>query len=146
MRVSFWLLFCALVAVRVPSLAQPAGADQGLYAYVGQRILAGEVPYRDAWDQKPPAIHYTYAAMYALWPGDSDAVVATTDLIVAVATALLLLALGRRLGHSFTSTIEGGSWCGGIAALLFLLYTNPALTRLGGVRIRGHARCSSRSP
>ena len=28
--------------VRVPSLAQPAGADQGLYAYVGQRILAGE--------------------------------------------------------------------------------------------------------
>ena len=33
--------------------------------------------------------------MYALWPGDSDAVVATTDLIVAVATALLLLALGR---------------------------------------------------
>jgi hypothetical protein len=62
MRVLFWLLFCALVAVRVPSLAQPAGADQGLYAYVGQRILAGELPYRDAWDQKPPAIHYTYAA------------------------------------------------------------------------------------
>ncbi len=123
--------------MRVPSLAQPAGADQGLYAYVGQRILDGEVPYRDAWDQKPPAIHYTYAAICALWPGDSDAVVATTDLIVAVATALLLLALGRRLGHSFTSTIEGGSWCGGIAALLFLLYTNPALTRLGGVRIRG---------
>jgi 4-amino-4-deoxy-L-arabinose transferase-like glycosyltransferase len=137
MRVLFWLLFCALAAVRVPSLAQPAGADQGLYAYVGQRILAGEVPYRDAWDQKPPAIHYTYAAMYALWPGDSDAVVATTDLIVAAATALLLLALGRRLGHSFTNTLEGGSWCGGIAALLFLLYTNPALTRLGGVRIRG---------
>jgi hypothetical protein len=137
MRVLFWVVFCALVAVRVPSLAQPAGADQGLYAYVGQRILAGEVPYRDAWDQKSPAIHYTYAAMYALWPGDSDAVVATTDLIVAVATALLLLALGKRLGHSFTSTIEGGSWCGGIAALLFLLYTNPALTRLGGVRIRG---------
>lgn len=137
MRALFWLLFCALVAVRVPSLAQPAGADQGLYAYVGQRILAGEVPYRDAWDQKPPAVHYTYAAMYALWPGDGDAVVATTDLIVAVATALLLLALGRRLGRSFTSTIEGGSWCGGIAALLFLLYTNPALTRLGGVRIRG---------
>ena len=71
MRVLFWLLFCALVAVRVPSLAQPAGGDQALYAYVGQRILAGEVPYRDAWDQKPPAVHLAYAALIALWPHES---------------------------------------------------------------------------
>ena len=33
-----------LCCVRLPSLAQPMGADQGLYAYVGERILAGELP------------------------------------------------------------------------------------------------------
>src|SRR5262245_187976 len=132
MRALFWLLFTLLVLVRVPSLAQPAGADQGLYAYIGQRILTGEVPYRDAWDQKPPAVHYTYALMYAVWPHDS--VVPATDLVVAVATALVLLALGRSFG-----TRLGERGAGAAAALIFLLYTNPALTRLGGVRIR--AQC-----
>lgn len=53
--------FAALVALRLPSLAQPGGADQEAYAYVGQRLLAGEQPYRDAWDQKPPGIHFLYA-------------------------------------------------------------------------------------
>jgi hypothetical protein len=128
MRTLFWILFSLLVLVRVPSLVQPAGGDQGLYAYVGERILAGEVPYRDAWDQKPPGIHYTYALMYALRPDLS--VVPAADLIVATATALLLLALGRRLGPP-------GS--GELAAVLFLLYTNPALARLGGARVR--AQC-----
>ncbi len=124
----FWLLFAVLVLLRVPSLAQPAGADQSLYAYAGQRILDGELPYRDAWDQKPPAIHFTYALMWALWP--DDRVVAAADLAVAVATALALLGLGRRLG---------GPGTGEVAALLFLLLGNPALGRLGGVRVRAQS-------
>jgi hypothetical protein len=128
MRTLFWILFSLLVLVRVPSLVQPAGGDQGLYAYVGERILAGEVPYRDAWDQKPPGIHYTYALLYAVHPELS--IVPAADLLVAAATALLLLALGRRLGPP-------GS--GELAAVLFLLYTNPALARLGGARVR--AQC-----
>ena len=64
----FVALAGALLIVRLPSLAQPMGADQGLYAYVGERIRHGGVPYVDAWDQKPPAIHYTYAALRAIWP------------------------------------------------------------------------------
>src|ERR1700675_4154731 len=64
-------LIGALLIVRLPSLVQPMGADQGLYAYVGERILAGGLPYRDAWDQKPPAIHLTYALMRAIAPRDA---------------------------------------------------------------------------
>jgi hypothetical protein len=67
MRWPFAILAVALLLVRLPSVVQPAGGDQGIYAYVGQSILKGEVPYRDAWDQKPPGIHFTYAAMLALW-------------------------------------------------------------------------------
>jgi len=124
-----WLLLAGLLAIRIPSLVQPAGADQALYAYVGQRILAGDVPYRDAWDQKPPAIHVTYAALIALWPHES--VVAGADLVVAALTALSLIALGRRL-----SLYPGA---GTAAAALFLLLANPAFGRLGGVRVR--AQC-----
>jgi hypothetical protein len=122
----FWALFALCVALRLPSLQQPAGADQALYGYVGQRILQGEVPYRDAWDQKPPGIHATYAVLWAIWP--DERVVPAADLVVAVATALLLLALGRRIGPSGT---------GEIAALIFLFLGDPAWGRLGGVRSRG---------
>jgi hypothetical protein len=39
-----WLaLVAALLALRVPSLVQPAGGDQGLYVYEAQRVLAGDV-------------------------------------------------------------------------------------------------------
>jgi hypothetical protein len=124
----FWALFAACVALRVPSLQQPAGADQALYGYIGQRILHGEVPYRDAWDQKPPGIHATYAVLWAIWP--DERVVPAADLAVAVATALLLLALGRRIGPPGT---------GEVAALVFLFLGDPAWGRLGGVRVR--AQC-----
>ncbi len=123
-------LACVLLAVRLPSLAQPMGADEGLYAYAGERVLAGELPYRDAWDQKPPAIHVTYAAMRALWPHDSA--VAAVDLVVAAAIAAMLYSLGSSLA---TPAV------GGAAAVLFLLLSNPAFARLGGVSVR--AQCET---
>src|SRR5688500_9936288 len=119
------LLAACLIAVRVPSRVQPMGADQGLYAYVGERILQGELPYVDAWDQKPPAIHYTYAVMRLIWP--ADGVVALADLAAAAAIAALLWLIGRQLASQ-------GVGVG--AALLFLLLSNPAFTRLAGVRVR----------
>lgn len=121
---------CALLALlilpRVPSLVQPAGADQALYAYVGTRILDGGLPYRDAWDQKPPAIHFIYAALYGLWPHES--VVAAADLLAAAAGALLLLSIGRSLFGSHAAGLT--------AAALFLLLGDPTFNRLSGVRIR----------
>jgi len=126
----FLVLAAALLVVRVPAIVQPMGADQGLYAYVGQRILAGDLPYRDAWDQKPPAIHYTYALMRALWPGDGA--VGAADLLAAGAVAWLLYRIGA---------VTGSPPAGAVAAVLFLLLSNPSLTRLGGIRLR--AQCET---
>jgi len=39
--------------------------DEGEYAYIGQRILAGEVPYRDVYNQKTPFVFYAFAAAQA---------------------------------------------------------------------------------
>jgi hypothetical protein len=123
-RHAAWLLLIVLVMVRLPSLVQPAGADQDLYAYVGQAIARGGLPYVDAWDQKPPAVHYTYAWLYRLWPGPS--VVPAADLAVAVAVALLLIRLERRMtgGPGFT------------APIVFLALGNPAFSRFGGMWLR----------
>ena len=53
-----------------------------------------EVPYRDAWDQKPPGVHFTYAAMLALCRDES--MVATTDLVVAAMLMIGVIGLGAR--------------------------------------------------
>ena len=125
-------LACVLLVVRLPSLVQPMGADQGLYAYIGERIRSGGVPYRDAWDQKPPAIHVTYAVMRAVLP--RDAAVPAADLLAATLIATCLWQLGRALAGPLV-----GPW----SAVVFLFLSNPAFARLAGVSVRAqrqHAR------
>lgn len=126
-RNAAWILLSVLVVARLPSLVQPAGADQGLYAYVGQEISRGGLPYVDAWDQKPPAIHYTYALLYSMWPHPS--VVAAADLLTAIVVAFLLMRLERRMtgGPGFTS------------AIVFLALGNPVFSRLGGMWLRSQS-------
>jgi hypothetical protein len=42
------------------------GRDQGIYATVADTILRGGMPYRDAWDFKPPGIFVVFAVTRAL--------------------------------------------------------------------------------
>jgi hypothetical protein len=120
------LLRVFLLALRIPSLVQPAGGDQGLYGYEGQRILRGDVLYRDVWDQKPPGIAFLYAGLQTVWPRES--IVPAADLAAAAVVAWLLVALGRR---RFTANVGYG------AASLFLLLGDPGLQRLSGIYVRG---------
>ena len=118
-------LIILLLALRLPSLVQPAGGDQGLYGYAGQRILAGDVMYRDVWDQKPPAIGFLYAALWRIWPGEM--IVPAADLLAAGVVAWLLIVLGRR---RYSMNVGAG------AAAVFLLFGDPYLQRLSGLYVR----------
>jgi hypothetical protein len=120
------LILLVLTLLRLPALVEPAGNDQSVYTYVAERVTAGGVPYVDAWDQKPPAIFFVYAALWRVWPRPS--VVAIADILAAALTAWLLIVLARRLGHSRI---------GYIAAALFLLFSHPSFMRLSGVYVRG---------
>jgi hypothetical protein len=119
-------LILVLLAIRLPSLVQPAGGDQGLYAYAGQRMMAGDVMYRDMWDQKPPGIAFLYSVLLRVWP--TEAMVPAADLVAAGATAFLLLLLGRR---RYSAAIGVG------AAAVFLFFGDPYLQRLSGIYVRG---------
>jgi hypothetical protein len=119
-----------LLTLRIPSLSQPAGGDQLLYSYVAERVLDGGVPYRDAFEQKPPGIFGVYALMWSLWPHES--VVATADLVAAALVAWLLVGLGRRM-------FDGQAGFG--AAAIFLLLGDPGIQRLGGLNLR--AQCET---
>lgn len=59
---------CVLpILLYLPFLHEPLFRDEGLYAAVGQRILDGGIPYRDAFDNKPPMIFAYYALSFVLF-------------------------------------------------------------------------------
>ena len=66
----FFLLVVFAVLAPVSPLYQPIpDRDQGVYLYVGQQILDGDIPYRDVWDHKGPLVYYINAL--GLWLTDS---------------------------------------------------------------------------
>lgn len=64
-----WLVLACVVVVGL-ALAQVLlfsfGRDQSIYAQVASVVLEGGMPYRDAWDFKPPGIFLVYAIAEAL--------------------------------------------------------------------------------
>jgi len=54
---------CALLALYLIGhlLLFQYGRDQGIYAVVARTMVEGGLPYRDAWDFKPPGIFFVYA-------------------------------------------------------------------------------------
>ena len=87
-RVGSILVAAALVAIvgwTVASRAAfgilPLGPDQGLYITIGEIIKHGGVPWRDAWDNKPPGTYYLYAAALAAGPDDSQECTLTSRFI-----------------------------------------------------------------
>ena len=61
--IDVFLLGCILVGVlllRLPGLVLPLERDEGAYAYVAATWLQGGLPYRDAFDHKPPFIYLLY--------------------------------------------------------------------------------------
>jgi hypothetical protein len=61
------VILLATIAVNIPILSQPFGRDQGIFAYIGDGMRHGFVPYRDSWDHKPPGIDVTYFLAFSLF-------------------------------------------------------------------------------
>jgi 4-amino-4-deoxy-L-arabinose transferase-like glycosyltransferase len=114
------LILALQVILRLPFLAVPLDRDEGAYGYIAQRILAGEVPYRDAVDHKPPLIYFLYALLVKFF-GSSIAAIRIPTLFYSLVTTGALFCLGALL------------WGRGAALLSVLLYALFS----GGVLIRG---------
>jgi hypothetical protein len=109
--------------VLAPTLLFPYGRDQSVFAYVGSVIARGGMPYRDAWDLKPPGIYLLYAFLASLCPDDGKYLmlwVRAADVGIAAATGVLLTLLARRWGREETGWaaaawyaalyLHGGHW------------------------------------
>ncbi|HEX2905344.1 MAG TPA: glycosyltransferase family 39 protein, partial [Phototrophicaceae bacterium] len=105
-------LLLVVTLLALPVLTYPLGRDQGEFAAIGRGLLAGQVPYRDLWNPKPPAIFYIYAGTMALF-GQSSAALRLLDVVMVPLVAVALFWLGRQF-------VSGrvGLW----AALLFSVF------------------------
>jgi hypothetical protein len=66
------------------------------YVYMGKMILAGGIPYRDAFDVKGPGIYYLYALSMVLF-GQTSLSMKILEAIWHGATALVLFRVGARI-------------------------------------------------
>jgi 4-amino-4-deoxy-L-arabinose transferase-like glycosyltransferase len=124
-RYERWLivgLLLLVVIVRLPAWFAPLARDAGVYAFVGQQIVAGHVPYRDVWDHKPPGLYYLFALALALFP-DSTTTLRTCELVWVTLTTYALYGLTRRYVRPLPAA--------GSAALFALAASHSAFSDCG---------------
>src|SRR5262249_10264346 len=88
----------------------PLERDEGEYAYMAERWLAGEVPYKDNFDQKPPGAFAAFA-LFMSTLGTSPASLHWGAQLYSLGTLALLFFLGRRL-FSTSAGAVAAALCG----------------------------------
>ncbi len=118
-RTNVVLLVIVLVtfALHLLVIAEPFGRDQGIFAYIGQAMLRGEAPYRDAWDHKTPGLYVVYATAFALFGSSMPSLHLFEGIVLAFGAGILFL-VGRRL-QGATVGLVGALLYGTSATLLF---------------------------
>jgi Dolichyl-phosphate-mannose-protein mannosyltransferase len=94
----------------------PFGRDQGVYAVIADRMLAGGMPYRDAWDIHPPGVFFAYALAEWLFGHRMVALRA-----LEVAGLLSLYFPFRTIGRSLYGSWEVGIITWALAALAYAM-------------------------
>jgi len=88
---------CALpILLYLPFLHEPFMRDEGFYATVAQLILDGDLPYRDAFDNKPPLVFGWYALSFLIF-GEHVWAPRLVAAVLVSGTTLLVYVQGRLL-------------------------------------------------
>jgi 4-amino-4-deoxy-L-arabinose transferase-like glycosyltransferase len=109
-------LVLIVTALRLPLLPIPLERDEGEYAYIAWRLGYNELPYRDWFDQKPPAVFYVYRFALIL-PLEPIRAIHFVALLFSATSACALFFLGLQFMGRFWA------WLG--AALFALLSSDP---------------------
>jgi len=98
-----------ILVIRIRLIDVPLERDEGEYAYAGQLLLQGKLPYSHVYNMKMPGIYTVYALILQVF-GQSSAGIHAGLIVVNLATILLVFILGRRLLDTL---------CGAAAAAAF---------------------------
>lgn len=91
------LIVCGLVLVlfRLHSFGVPLETDECNYAYIGERLLAGDRLYVDVWDHQPPGVFVIFAAVQAVM-GSEPLTFRAMAIVFSLASMVLIGAILRR--------------------------------------------------
>jgi hypothetical protein len=107
----FGLVACALaVLLAIPTLSYGLGSDQAAFMYVGREWLRGGVPYRDAFDIKPPGIYAAYALAMRLF-GVRPAAIRVLELMGIFGVGVLAARLRRAPAGAVIVAIAAYHYC-----------------------------------
>ena len=84
------------------------GRDQGIYATVADTMLRGGMPYRDAWDFKPPGIYVVYAMTRAVF-GSGQWGIRLVEIAGLASVVGAFVILSRRFFSDWRIGILGGA-------------------------------------
>ena len=93
------MLAAVMIAVcigRIRLAPMPLERDEGEYAYMGQLLLQGEPPYKEAFNMKLPGTSMAYAVLMTVF-GETQRGIHYGLLLVTVMTAGFVCMLGRQL-------------------------------------------------
>jgi hypothetical protein len=85
-----------VIMARMNLLSIPFERDEGSYSYIGQRLLEGEVPYKDFYEMKPPGLFYGYAAVVAIF-GHTIEAMHLGFMCITLLSTLMVFLIGRSL-------------------------------------------------
>jgi hypothetical protein len=104
---ALWVLLSGVVLGGLTLTYTIGGNDIPLFLYIGDGLMHGAVPYRDAWDVKGPGIYLAFGICAMLF-GTSSFAVHLFDLVWQTATALILVGIARRVfKHPAAGLIAG---------------------------------------
>ncbi len=115
----------AIVAIlpASPALYQTPNNDASIFLYAGRQVLAGDLPYRDVYDHKPPLIFYLNAAGLFLG-GGSRWGVWVIELISLLSASVLAFFFLRRYFGRFPAALA----CAAMLTNLALVFERGNLT------------------
>jgi len=124
----YFLLWAALVlvlgALRSFTFLAPLAHDESIFLYGGQAWAAGQLPYRDFWDHKPPHIFLYHSIPLRLFPFSRRAVLVHELLWLALAATLLAAVCRLYFSRAAAAT----------ALVFFCLFLSERVTiRTGGL-------------
>lgn len=112
---SYWPWFIVFIVIilialiRIHLLNVPLERDEGEYAYTGQLILQGILPYSAVYSMKMPGIYAVYALILAIFGQTHTAIHLGLMLVNSVAIILVFL-LGKRIYGSLTGVMAAASF------------------------------------
>ena len=114
--VALFLCAALLVVFRLHAFDLPLETDECNYAYIGERLLAGDQLYVDVWDHQPFGVFVLFAGVQSLF-GNAPIVFRWMCVVFSLASLWLIFAFARRCGGTVSAI--------GAAAMFAVVSSDP---------------------